>query len=506
MHNEFKDAPIVPQTDPVKDKAETPLLRKLGLPSGVTLFRSPDGKTFAEGAFGRGREAVRIESEHFANALRLHLLRTTGDVPKVEVIRSLQGICHALAFEKPPRAANLRVAEKEGKLFLDLADSLGRCVEVGPDGWTVREDSPILFYRPKSMGALPVPVLGGNLNNLGAFVNVSQGDLQLIIAYTLAVLAVRVPTPALILVGEPGSAKTTTARIIKMLVDPAVGSGTPLPVNDREMAIAAGQELVLHFDNVTSISANCSDTVCRVVTGSGFRTRKLYSDDDQSVFESRRPVIMTAVHNPVARVDLASRSLIVEPPRLTGSGRRDEQELYREFELQRAASLGALLTLLSRAMSVTEVRPLGGDFRMRDFAGFAVKVEQAAGWPEGSVSSRLLDNAANMREDMVEANVVSLMLGLFTDAVKFWTGTAGTLFQWFANNVPRERHRELPTNLAIFTRQIMEVAPLLRERGIEVTKTRTGAARLITIRKIEDRPSQDCTPDGDAMTPMTPTT
>lgn len=498
--------PLNPTPDHEGNDQDLLLLQAMGLEKSTELFRSPDGKTYAVGDFGRGREAVAIGSDRFMHKVQLHLLRRDGEVPKREDVRKLQGVCQALAYEKKPRAVNMRVADQNGKVYLDLADDKGRCVEIGPDGWTVRTDSPIPFYRPKSMGTLPAPIAGGTLGDLAEFINVSSNDLQLITAFMLAVLNPKIPSPALILVGEPGSAKTTTARIIKQLVDPSVGSGSPLPASERDLAIAAGQDLALFFDNVAGISNNASDMLCRVITGAGYRTRKLYTDDDQAIFEVRRPVIMTAVHNPVARVDLASRSLVIEPPRLSGGGRRDEQDIYREFEQKRPALLGALLSLLSKAMAVTDDKPLKGDFRMMDFAKFAMRVEQAADWPEGSVEQLLHANAADMREDMVESNVVSLLLVYLADTEQSWTGTAGKLFQIFAEIVPEERFRELPTNLAALTRKIMEVAPLLRERGIEITKTRTGAARLITVRKIaQDLAGEDGQDGDDAVTPMTPT-
>lgn len=492
---------LAPATDHHVSDQDLLLLQAMGLEQSTELFRSPDGKSYAIGDFGRGREAVAVGSDRFMHKVQLHRLRRDGEVPKREDVRKLQGVCQALAYEKPPRAVNMRVAEQEGKLYLDLADEKGLCVEVGPDGWTVRNDSPIPFYRPKSMGALPVPTAGGTVEDLKEFINVSTNDLQLITAFMLAVLNPKIPSPALILVGEPGSAKTTTARIIKMLVDPSVGSGSPLPASERDLAIAASQDMALYFDNVAGISNTGSDMLCRVITGAGYRTRKLYTDDDQAIFEVRRPVIMTAVDNPVARVDLASRSLVIEPPRLTNGGRRDEQDIYREFEKKRPAILGALLSLLSNAMAVADAKPLKGDFRMMDFAKFAVRVEQAASWPEGSMERLLYANAANMREDMVEANVVSLLLLYVADTEKVWTGTAGKLFQLFSEIVPEERFRELPTNLAALTRKIMEIAPLLRERGIEITKTRTGAARLITVRKVDhDQAGEDGQDGGDAVT------
>jgi|SRR5271166_2098581 len=40
-------------------------------------------------------------------------------------------------FDAPERAVDIRVAEHDGRLYLDLADQHWRAVAMGPDGWCV---------------------------------------------------------------------------------------------------------------------------------------------------------------------------------------------------------------------------------------------------------------------------------------------------------------------------------------------------------------------------------
>jgi hypothetical protein len=417
-----------------------------------------------------------------------------------------------LAFEKPAQHANVRVAAAGGNIYLDLADDVGRCVEVRPDGWQVLGESPVPFYRPISTRPLPVPDEGGSIDDLAHFVNVVPDELPIIMAYLMAVLDPSVPCPILIQIGSAGTAKSTNSRILKRLIDPSVGAGGSVPTNERELIITAANDMLLFFDNVSNLNGNSSDMLCRMSTGGGYRTRKLYTVDDLALFEVRRPVMITAVHNPVCRTDLASRCLIIEPPAIPKGGRRPEREIYREFEAKHPLILGAMLTLLAKTLAADQNVSLDDDYRMADFAVHAARVEAAAGWPKGSLTQGLRSNASCMREDMMESNVVASAIVNMAEMLGTWTGTADQLDNALRNVVRLERHRELPSNLANLARQVMEIAPLLGDRGISITKARTGRARLITIEKVgnpEDQvgPSGDSAPTeqppDDAVTPMT---
>ena len=69
--------------------------------------------------------------------------QATGEAPGAAVIGSALNLLEARAqFDAPERAVNIRVAEHDGRLYLDLADELWRAVEIGPDGWQVLESPP----------------------------------------------------------------------------------------------------------------------------------------------------------------------------------------------------------------------------------------------------------------------------------------------------------------------------------------------------------------------------
>ena len=79
--------------------------------------------------------------------------------------------------------------------------------------------------------------------------------------------------------GEQGSGKTTAAKMVRSLIDPHVAPLRGPPRDLRDLAIAAFNQYVLAFDNLSGISADLADALCRLSTGGGFATRMLYSKE-----------------------------------------------------------------------------------------------------------------------------------------------------------------------------------------------------------------------------------
>jgi hypothetical protein len=73
-------------------------------------------------------------------------------------------------------------------------------------------------------------------------------------------------------------------------VDPNAAPARALPREDRELFIAANNGHVLAFDNLSSLPSGLSDTLCRLASGGGFAVRKLYTDQDEVLFDAARPV------------------------------------------------------------------------------------------------------------------------------------------------------------------------------------------------------------------------
>ena len=76
------------------------------------------------------------------------------------------------------------------------------------------------FRQAQGQLALPTPARDGEFALLRNYVNVENNDMPLLVAWITAALRPVGPHPILVITGEQGSAKSTLARICRLLVDP----------------------------------------------------------------------------------------------------------------------------------------------------------------------------------------------------------------------------------------------------------------------------------------------
>src|SRR5262249_36585210 len=150
---------------------------------------------------------------------------------------------------------------------------------------------------------------------------------MLLVGYSCACVRPQGPYPVLVEVGEQGSAKTTLGTLVKQLIDPNKAALRSEPRDERDLMIAASNGWVVAFDNLSYLPHWLSDALCRLSTGGGFGTRQLYSDDEERLFDAKRPVLLTSIEDVVTRGDLLDRSLFLELESIEEEKRRTEEEM-----------------------------------------------------------------------------------------------------------------------------------------------------------------------------------
>jgi hypothetical protein len=319
------------------------------------------------------------------------------------------------------------VAVHAGTIYLDLADTAWRVVDVTPTGWRIVTEPPVRFRRPKGMQPLPDPLPGGTVDDLRPFVNVaSEDDWRLLVAWLVAALAPTGPYPVLAFSGEQGSAKSTTARVLRALVDP---NSTPLraePRTGRDLIIGAVNNWLLALDNLSSVPVWLSDSLCRLATGGGFATRELYSNDEETTFDAMRPVLLTGIDELLTRGDLIDRAITLTLPAIPDDRRQPETDFWQAFEAARPTILGALLTVVAGALADRPTTRLERLPRMADFALWATAAERALGWEPGSFLTVYTANRATANALPLEASpLVPFLRDLSADG---WQGSARELY------------------------------------------------------------------------------
>ena len=269
----------------------------------------------------------RGNAESLRNQLAREYYDETGKVAAsgglTDALASLSGIAQGTM----PRRVHTRVAQHGGKTYIDVGDETGRAIEIDANGWRLVDEPPVLFSRVLTK-ALPEPKRGGDLNDLWFLMNVCEQDRVLLLAYWLTALEEDVPHPILNLSGEYGSAKTSAAKMLMMLLDPTEALVRTPPRDETQWVSTSAGAWVMALDNLSRVPDWFSDALCRAVTGASDVRRKLYTDGDPHVTQLKLCLIMTGIDLGSLKGDLTDRLLPVELGLLGGADRVEETHLW----------------------------------------------------------------------------------------------------------------------------------------------------------------------------------
>jgi hypothetical protein len=401
--------------------------------------------------------------------------RRTGAIAGQQALADAMLVLEGAASEADAEEVHLRVAEHAGATWIDLGDADEHVVRIDSRGWDVVTEAPVLFRRTALTGALPVPEQGGSLDDLWALLNVTETDRPLVLAWLVAALGwAHIPHPMLALLGEQGTGKSSATKNLVQLVDP---SPVPLrkPPRDADgWVTAASGSWVVGLDNLSTIPAWLSDSLCRAVTGDGDVRRQLYTDDGLSVFSFRRAIVMNGIDVGAMAPDLADRSIVVNLDRITEERRRPESQLVAAWRDAWPRVFGALLGQVRVCKAKIPSVRLGSMPRMADFAMVLAALDQIHG-TDSLTAYR--DQANSLALDAVTSD--PFLAAITEHVTSRWEGSAAELLELVQpeGKPPRSWPRSARGVAGVLKRN----APALRSAGWSVEDLGAHNRQKVTV-------------------------
>jgi hypothetical protein len=462
------------QADVVVQKAEE-----------AEYFRTPDHVAYADVMVDGHRETYPVRSRQYRRWLsRRYYEATGGSAPTNDTMQTALGMIEAKAqINGPVREVHVRVAAHRGMIYVDRCSDKWDAVEISKTGWKVVSAPEVRFRRAPGMLELPVPVDGGSVNSLRRFLNLkNKRDFVLVIHFTLAALRGEGPYPVLALAGEQGSAKSTTTKVIRSLVDPNVASLRSTPREERDLFIGANNAFVLAFDNVSGLQTWISDAICRLSTGGGFSSRQLFTDDEEVTFNLMRPQMVNGIEDMVTRPDLADRSLLLTLDPIPETMRLTESQMWADFEIERPFIMGALFTAAAQGLVALGDVKLARLPRMADFALWSVACETAL-WPAGTFLRAYEENRAEAVEQIIEASAIASTIRQLMSNRLEWESSPSELLTKLTEiaDPQTSKSRGWPKVAHALSGRLRRVASTLRRVGIEIEFAHSHGPRRIHI-------------------------
>ena len=494
-----------------EDKSQSQTIIELAYENTSLFFKDQHGTAFALVAPTKAhREIIALESTKFKRYL--HKLFYDNNNKKVANIESINNAIHILQanieYSDTTIPLHLRVAwKKEGNtIYYDLTDEKWRYVEITKDGWEIREDNSSILFARYNQVAQVLPNRNYEQDILDKFIGLTnvkdENDKLLLKVYIISLFIPDIAHAMLIVHGEKGGAKTLLKHLIKQLVDPSRPTLLTIHTSRDEFVQQLSHNYVAYYDNLRTVPKWLPDEACKAVTGIGQTKRKLYTNDEDIVYEYKRCLGFSGINICMTEPDALDRSLLIELTRIPRNKVKLESQILSEFEQLKPGILGYILDVLVKALQVRPNLQLNDLPRMADFALWGEAISQAMGKDSLEFLKAYYENIGRQNIEAIEANPLGQAITKFFEELenKAWEGSPGILLARLnkvaeTNNIDTTQ-KIWPKATNSLTKRIKQIqSNLLEGIGIKITISRDNKKNTSTVRIEKEPPLPPEPPD-----------
>ncbi|MED1561531.1 hypothetical protein AJ85_17080 [Alkalihalobacillus alcalophilus ATCC 27647 = CGMCC 1.3604] len=440
-------------------------------------------------------EVMEMKSQKFKLYLTKLYFEHTNSAPGSDAISQALKVLEMKAIfsdDNDERTLQKRIAEEDGSFYYDLCDSDWRVVKVNEEGCWIEENPPILFTRNRNMKEQVEPDFAVQPNQLFDLVKKhfrfkKHSDTVLFTTYLVSCFLPEIAHVILVLFGEKGAAKSTTMRMVKRIVDPAMQDLLSMPTSKSDLAIVLSNNYMPCFDNLDTLSAEKSDMLCMAATGGAFTKRTLYTDSDETILRFKRSVSLNGINIVATRPDLLDRSIVLELERIPKSERQSERTIWKSFEADIPKFLGAIFNGISEAIpqyDETELEEVG---RMADFTYWGYAIAEVLGLGGDEFRKAYLSNQDTANEEALASHPVAAAVIALLKNTSNWSGSVSSLLKELERTAERERINTRVKTWAkdanVLSKRLKEVKSNLEEIGIYYDIRHAGDFKKITLEK-----------------------
>ena len=454
----------------------------------IETYRTSMDETYVTIQIRENNENVNVKSERFKKWIVSQFYNIESKIPTNDNIAKIILLLESRAMNEVNEVlVERRCATVVNCIYYDLKDSCN-VVKVSRDGWEIIKDPPVIFARTKTMYRQVTPERNGNLDILDKWFRYKdENHLILQKVILVASLIPNIARPIQVLHGEKGSSKTSTMKLVRDIIDPAIVPVVSIPKTIDDLAVYISKNYVPCFDNIDTISNQVSDLLCIAVTGGGHTKRKLYTDDEEQVMFFQRFIVLNGINVVATRPDLLDRCILLELERIPPNERKEEKVLREEFEKDKPIILGAIFETLSKAMSIYDQVELNNLGRMADFTRWGYAIAEVLGIGGDKFLEAYLNNQNNANIEALESHPVGFAMYKFMEDKTVWSGSPTKLLSELEIVAGFEKIDTTNSNWAktpnVLSRRLNEIKSNLLDLGIEFERSK-GKNREIKINRM----------------------
>lgn len=470
-----------------ENKEETKLDRMIDIvSSNGRLVMDQIGDVYFVLVQNKTQRVMPLEGSEFKHWLQGEYYKAFRSIINASNLDGIKSLCVCQALSNSRKyTVDIRILKAGEAIHYDLNNKQLSCIKITKDWWVHSLENMGFFKRVKNTDEQVVPIEWWDINTIWQYINISDADTRLLVLCTLVSLFIPdIQHPILMIHGEKWSAKSTFLMMIKRIVDPSAKDLLGLPGDLSGLVHTFLNDYILMYDNISGISNDTSDLLCRAVSGWALSKRMLYTDSEDIIYKFKKCICLNGINLEANQPDLLQRSIIVELEPINLEARIPESTLWANFEQDRPAILWALFTVLSKAMAIYEsLNDADYSFhRLADYNKWWEAICQALGYEKGKFTDLITANMKMHDDVATDSNVVASALREFMGWRSSWEWTAQDLRDHLYNiSSSKGVWKYIPTTPQSFMKTLNRYKVNLENLGITFESKHSGN-RTLTIK------------------------
>lgn len=393
------------------------------------FIRDQIGDAYFVCRHGESQRTLPVESSWFKDWVQNMYHELHKSVLSPNLLKSIESLSKCRATEsKEVQQVEIRIQRDWDIILYDLLDEDLSCVWVDESGWQVSKLNPGFFRRGKNNFRQVDPIVWGGVQKIWNYINITDTRSRILILSTIIARFIPgIQHPILMVHGPKWSAKSTFLQVLKRLIDPSSKGLLPLPWDSNGLIHTFLNDYLLCYDNISKISHETSDDLCRAVSGGSLSKRKLHTDSEDIIYKFKKAICINGINLEANQPDLLQRSVILQLE--TIQKRITESTFWKSFEADLPAILWGIFDIIVSAISI-EKAMVDDDWsfeRLADYHKWSEAICQAMGNEPWFFTELLKENTDTHDEVALSSNITTTILREFMKTKRYWEWTATDL-------------------------------------------------------------------------------
>ncbi|WP_286947180.1 hypothetical protein, partial [Acetobacterium sp. UBA5834] len=463
-----------------------------GLVEGCKFFNNMLDESFVTIEHESSFETLPVNSKKFENFLVKRYYEKKGTILGVETVKKVIRFAEMKAgFDSENRILFKRVAMTENKeIYYNLANKQHQVIKITKEGCFIVNEAPVQFFKPKGMKEQVMPDLSAMPEDLipllkKHFILNEESSWNLFVPTIVTAFIFDIPHPILVIHGHKGAAKTTSMRMMKKIIDPAVTDVMACPSSSENLSVVLNNHYAPCFDNLEYISPEISNLLCMASTGGADSKRTNYSDSDETLHQFKNFIILNGINVVVTKADLLDRSILLKHNRIKKEDRLREEVIWRSFDEDLPKILGSIFNTLAKAISIEDSVVLDEVGRMADYCYWGYAIGEVLGITGELFLDAYLRNQDSINEVALESNPVGAALMAMMQNKREFSSSMSIILDELEKVAIEQRinirQKKWPKDASALSRRMNEIKSNLEEVGILFDRDRSVEWRKYVI-------------------------